>query len=271
MATDGALATESRDALRTPTHNRQLDLTETGARDATPALRACRSGESELPEGALVPGARVVPRSAPCPRSGLRHATPTSTTSRQWGYAAVEANGTIRAINLAGAKLLGVELHGGSIHARSHGHGLGSEFWVRLPLATTPAESVPATEVTEATSTRRVLLVEDNADSCESLSVALELSGHRVRAAHDGRSAIAVAHAFRPDVVLCDIGLPDMDGYEVARRLRAEEPFRSTRLIALSGYSQPEDKARSQEAGFDLHISKPPELSELTKILAMGT
>jgi two-component system CheB/CheR fusion protein len=117
---------------------------------------------------------------------------------------------------------------------------------------------------------RLVLLIEDNVDTCESLSVALGLIGHQVCTAHDGKTGIATAHELKPDVVLCDIGLPDIDGYEVARMLRWDETLGSTRLIALSGYARPEDKRRAKEAGFDAHISKPPELEELTEMLGKG-
>ena len=96
----------------------------------------------------------------------------------------------------------------------------------------------------------------------------LELVGHRVRTAFDGKTGIATAHELKPDVVLCDIGLPDMDGYEVARTLRGDETLRSTRLIALSGYARPEDRKRAKEAGFDAHVAKPPELDALTAMLA---
>jgi CheY-like chemotaxis protein len=113
-----------------------------------------------------------------------------------------------------------------------------------------------------------VLIIEDNADTGQSLSVVLELNGYRVRTAHDGRTGIARAHELKPDVVLCDIGLPDIDGYEVARTLRADETLRLTRLIALSGYARPEDTLRAKAAGFDAHIPKPPELGELAQLLA---
>jgi two-component system CheB/CheR fusion protein len=139
---------------------------------------------------------------------------------------------------------------------------------VLLPIAPAQAVGAAAPRAQEPAGGRRVLLIEDNADTCESLSIALGLIGHRVRTACDGRTGIAAAHEHRPDVVLCDIGLPDIDGYEVARTLRGDEALRSTRLIALSGYARPEDKKRSKEAGFDAHVSKPPELDELAEMLA---
>ena len=114
---------------------------------------------------------------------------------------------------------------------------------------------------------RLVLIIDDDVDTGQSLKIALELNGQRVRTARDGKTGIATAHDIKPDVVLCDIGLPDIDGYEVARTLRADEALRSTRLIALSGYARPEDKKRAKEAGFDAHVPKPPELDELTEML----
>jgi CheY-like chemotaxis protein len=163
-----------------------------------------------------------------------------------------------------------VELHGGAVRARSDGPGRGSEFCVLLPLAPAPAVSSVAPKVGGPAGGRLVLLIEDNVDTCESLSVALGLIGHQVCTAHDGKTGIATAHELKPDVVLCDIGLPDIDGYEVARMLRWDKTLRSTRLIALSGYARPEDKRRAKEAGFDAHISKPPELEELTEMLGKG-
>jgi two-component system CheB/CheR fusion protein len=117
---------------------------------------------------------------------------------------------------------------------------------------------------------RLVLVIDDNVDTCESLSAALGLTGHRVRTASDGKAGIAAAQALKPDVVLCDVGLPDIDGYEVARTLRADETLRSTRLIALSGYARPEDKERAKKAGFDAHVAKPPKVEELNELLARG-
>jgi PAS domain S-box-containing protein len=170
-------------------------------------------------------------------------------------------------LGLALSKAL-VTLHGGSIHARSDGPGRGSEFWLVLPLASAEARASEPPETRGPAGGRLVLLIEDNVDTCEALSVALGLDGHVVRTAHEGGTGIAMAHELKPDVVLCDIGLPDMDGYEVALRMRADEALRSTRLIALSGYARPEDKARAQEAGFEAHVAKPADPAELRQILS---
>ena len=108
-----------------------------------------------------------------------------------------------------------------------------------------------------------MLIVEDNLDAGETLKDLLEIGGHRVWLACDGRSAVALAHEHRPDVVICDIGLPDMSGYEVARILRADRALDGTWLIALTGYAQPEDRERAAEAGFDAHLAKPPSIDAL--------
>lgn len=147
-----------------------------------------------------------------------------------------------------------VELHGGSVSARSGGGGTGSEFVVELPLASAPPQEASAVESATAPP-RLVLIIDDNVDAGDTLAEALEISGHRARVARDGKSGIALALDLKPDVVLCDIGLPDVDGYEVARALRANGASESTRLIALTGYAQPEDKRRVQQAGFDAHLA----------------
>ena len=136
-----------------------------------------------------------------------------------------------------------------------------------LPLAPGPVVGEAAPRVAGGAGGRLVLIIDDDFDTGQSLKIALELNGQRVRTACDGKTGIATARDLRPDVVLCDIGLPDIDGYEVARTLRADEALNSTRLIALSGYARPEDKKRAKEAGFDAHIPKPPELDELTEML----
>jgi PAS domain S-box-containing protein len=165
-----------------------------------------------------------------------------------------------------------VELHGGTVEARSEGIGRGAEFLVRLPLAEVGSEvgaGDPAAAAQERP--RAILVIEDNLDARETLAEILELRGHSVHVARDGRSGLALARELRPDVVLCDIGLPDIDGYEVARELRRDDAFRATQLIALSGYAQPEDRQRARDAGFDSHIAKPADLDELMEVLADGS
>ncbi len=160
-----------------------------------------------------------------------------------------------------------VELHGGSVSAHSGGPGSGSEFVVDLPLADPPSARPPAHGSPRAPP-RLVLIIEDNVDAAETLAQALAIEGHHPRIAHDGRSGIALALELKPDVVLCDLGLPDIDGYEVARALRSNGNLPRTRLVALSGYAQPEDRQRAKSAGFDAHLPKPAPMSELNDILA---
>jgi PAS domain S-box-containing protein len=164
-----------------------------------------------------------------------------------------------------------VELHGGTVTARSAGVGQGSEVVVTLPLAAARTPEAPAPATAAATANpraRSVLVVDDNPDAARSLADVLEVSGHHVRIASDGRTAIELAHHLRPDVVICDIGLPDMTGYDVARALRLDEALRSTRLIALTGYAQPEHRERALETGFDAHLAKPAALDALDALIA---
>jgi CheY-like chemotaxis protein len=159
-----------------------------------------------------------------------------------------------------------VELHGGTVRARSEGFGRGAEFLVALPLSAAGAAS-PEAARGNGSDGRLVLIIEDNVDAGQSLADILELDGYRVRLARDGRSGIELARALRPDVILCDIGLPDLDGYAVARALRRDEALRATRLVAVSGYAQPEDRKHASEAGFDAHVAKPPPLDQLSRII----
>jgi two-component system CheB/CheR fusion protein len=170
-------------------------------------------------------------------------------------------------LGLALVKAL-VELHDGEIEARSQGLGRGAEFLVRLRLTENGAVKDPELSAAADTRCRLILVIEDNIDAGQSLADILELKGHSVRVARDGRSGLALAHELRPDVILCDIGLPDLDGYDLARSLRREEGLRGTRLIALSGYAQPEDRQRARDAGFDAHVAKPPDLDELMTVIA---
>ena len=165
-----------------------------------------------------------------------------------------------------------VEMHGGTVQATSAGVGQGSEFIVRLPLGTTPRQDRDAIGVAPVQSAigpaRRILIVEDNQDAAESLATLIELMGHEVRSVHDGASALETAAAFRPDVVLLDIGLPDMDGYEVARRFRQQPGLERIALAALTGWGQEEDRLRARTAGFDHHFVKPIDVDALRAWLA---
>nr|WP_284506331.1 chemotaxis protein CheB [Caballeronia sp. INDeC2] len=166
-----------------------------------------------------------------------------------------------------------VRLHHGTVRASSEGLGHGSLFVVRLPaLPVTdskddrlPAAAAPASAT--RVPPRRILIVDDNADAVESTAMLLGLEGHEVEVAGDGPSALRSAMAFRPDIVLLDIGLPDMDGYEVARRLRATPEFADTILIAHSGYAGEEHFERARQAGFDHHLVKPASLAQLNEMM----
>jgi PAS domain S-box-containing protein len=163
-----------------------------------------------------------------------------------------------------------VELHGGLVEARSPGRGRGAEFVVRLPLASPDAPSVPlppAEHPLPSAVPRRVLVVDDNRDSADGLATLLSIQGHHVATAHDGPSALEQAHRFLPDIVLLDIGLPGMDGYEVARRMRAAPDLQASRLIAVTGYGGESDRLRSSEAGFSNHLVKPVDAEALHGLL----
>jgi signal transduction histidine kinase/CheY-like chemotaxis protein len=162
-----------------------------------------------------------------------------------------------------------VELHGGTIEAQSSGAGRGSTFTVRLPRITPERVSVSDQSFEPAMSRMRVLLVDDNADSREMIAVMLDADGHEVHQSADGPSAIRTLCRLKPQVVVIDIGLPGMDGYEVARRMRADECGRDVVLIALTGYGFPEDRERSRAAGFDSHLVKPVAADDLRHELAM--
>jgi signal transduction histidine kinase/CheY-like chemotaxis protein len=166
-----------------------------------------------------------------------------------------------------------VELHDGSIEARSDGENKGSEFVVRLPLLTvSPIQpALPRQDevrVESAPTGLRILLVDDNQAATETLGKLLEFKGHAVRFAHDGRSTLKAAEEFDPHVIMLDIGLPDMSGYDVARLLRQERGH-DFALVAITGYGQDDDKSRAKTAGFDHHLTKPVGIAELEKTLAL--
>jgi signal transduction histidine kinase len=167
-----------------------------------------------------------------------------------------------------------VEMHGGTVVARSDGPGRGTEIEVRLPLAQAPAGargSLPA-PMEPATIPpqlrRRILVADDNHDAAGSLALRLELAGHDVRTAQDGLEALAIARTFKPEVVLLDLGMPAMDGYETARHLRRLAWAKATRLIALTGWGQQQDRLRTAEAGFDVHLVKPVSEPDLFHAIA---
>jgi signal transduction histidine kinase/DNA-binding response OmpR family regulator len=165
-----------------------------------------------------------------------------------------------------------VELHKGTVQAFSAGPNQGSEFVVRLPaLAEVRSQDHSANgsaRSPEPCPPRRIVVVDDNVDGAESLAIVLRLSGHEVRCAHNGPEALEVADGFRPEVMLLDIGLPGMDGYEVARQVQQRPGLEEVLLVALTGYGRDEDRQRAEEAGFDVHLVKPVHADDLPAVLA---
>jgi CheY-like chemotaxis protein len=165
-----------------------------------------------------------------------------------------------------------VEMHGGSVAAHSDGPGRGSEFVVRLPIPIAQraleARPAPDEKPMDAPARCRVLVVDDNNDAATSLSMLLSMLGYETRAAGDGAAGLEATAAFRPDIVLLDIGMPKLNGCEVARHLRARPGDKDVVLIAVTGWGQAEDKQRILEAGFDYHLVKPVDPTALAKLLA---
>lgn len=163
-----------------------------------------------------------------------------------------------------------VELHGGTITADRAGEGKGSEFCIYLPVddgkqdATSPKPAaLPAENLA-----RKILIVEDNTDAADTLCKVLELNGHTVAVALHGRQGLELAQEFKPDVIVCDIDLPGMDGYEFARQVRKDKKLAGIHLIALSEYASPDDVRRAMDAGFDYHLAKPMGKEKMDELLA---
>jgi two-component system, sensor histidine kinase len=161
-----------------------------------------------------------------------------------------------------------VQLHGGTVEAASGGAGRGARFIVTLPPAS-PAELKlrTASERTSPMSHRKVLVIEDNVDAALTLTLLLESAGHTVAQAHDGASGLAKAREFRPELVLCDVGLPgEIDGYGVASAMRRDPVLKNAYLVAVTGFGQEEDARRAHDAGFDLHLTKPVDPDVLERL-----
>jgi len=166
-----------------------------------------------------------------------------------------------------------VELHHGTIEARSEGAGKGSEFAIRLPLEAHAAEGrEQLAQVTHELSNgvaHRVLVVDDNVDAASMLAALVRQLGHDVVVVHDGPSALKAAEAYRPEIILLDLGMPDMNGFEVARALRERGIAPTPRIVAVTGWGKPEDERRTREAGFDMHLIKPVEESQIRQVLRL--
>jgi two-component system CheB/CheR fusion protein len=158
------------------------------------------------------------------------------------------------------------EMHGGTADAASDGVGCGSEFTIRLPRAEQATKDVKGQDRQRSRRSRRILIVDDNHDAASTLALVLSFYDHVTKVAHNGSDAISETEQFKPEIVLLDIGLPEMDGYEVARRIRQLRQAREILLIAITGYGQPNDRIRSQEAGFDHHLVKPVDIPQLLRL-----
>jgi CheY-like chemotaxis protein/two-component sensor histidine kinase len=163
-----------------------------------------------------------------------------------------------------------IELHGGTIEAASEGEGRGAKFVIRFPALVESPALAKQLATSPATHRLRVLIIEDNRDSAEMLRLLLEAAGHEVAVAHTGPDGVNAAHAFEPHVVVCDIGLPGMDGFEVAETLRQDPAMASARLLAVTGYGSEADRLRTVRAGFDAHLVKPVDPEALLAQLALG-
>jgi PAS domain S-box-containing protein len=173
-------------------------------------------------------------------------------------------------VGLALARKL-AELHGGSVTAHSEGENKGSEFTVRIPLSRVPqpsADKRASAAVVQPGVARRVLVVDDNVDAAATLEILLKSLGHETCAVHDGVAALKMVVEFHPDIVMLDIGMPGLDGYEVARRMNALKKEHTFRIVAITGWGQEADRAKSREAGFDLHLVKPVDLNDLARALS---
>jgi signal transduction histidine kinase len=167
-----------------------------------------------------------------------------------------------------------VEMHGGSVTAHSDGPGQGAEFVIRLPLVATPAMRVETqstdSPVIPTVEPRRILVADDNRDAAESLALQLQLAGHEVRTAHDGAEALKVGNVFKPQIVLLDLGMPKMDGYETARQMRVRAWGKRAAIVALTGWGQQQDRERTAAAGFDAHLVKPVKDFDLFQAIAVA-
>jgi CheY-like chemotaxis protein len=164
-------------------------------------------------------------------------------------------------------------MHHGTVEAHSPGLGKGSEFVVRLPLLARGRDEPGGGENdrpnrSASSSGHRLLVVDDNRDAAESLALLLRMQGHEVRVAHDGPAALELVRGYRPQMVFLDLGMPGMDGYEVARRLRQQPGLENVRLAALTGWGQPDDRRRTKEAGFDHHFVKPVDPATLQMLVS---
>ncbi|MEZ0223315.1 MAG: response regulator [Alphaproteobacteria bacterium] len=160
------------------------------------------------------------------------------------------------------------DLHSGEVTAESEGLGKGARFTIRLPAAEAAEQPEELDEEVDAPARRRILIIEDNLDAAETTKMLLEREGHDVRTAHTGADGLEAAREFMPQVILCDIGLPGVDGYQVARTMRKDQGFGTPFIVALTGYGRDQDRRQAQEAGFDMHLTKPIDMNSLREALS---
>jgi CheY-like chemotaxis protein len=174
--------------------------------------------------------------------------------------------GTGLGVGLALARSI-IELHHGTLEARSKGSGQGSEFIIELPLGAVPAAANEEASTTSAAAVRRILVVDDNVDAATVVACFFEQLGHNVCTVHSGADALKMNETMRPDIILLDLGMPDMDGLEVARKIRQQKSSHYPLIAALTGWGKPEDELQSKAAGFDMHFLKPIEEAQLLDLL----
>jgi signal transduction histidine kinase len=182
------------------------------------------------------------------------------------GETTIDRNAGGLGLGLSVVKAL-IELHGGSVSASSEGPGKGAAFTIALPVAPDAVTMVRELHSNQTLTRQRVLIIDDNVDAAESLSLVLELEGHLVQVAHCGLDGLDKVRSSQPDLVICDIGLPDIDGFEVARLMRADTLLDRISIVALTGYAQPQDVAKAKHVGFDEHLAKPVHLEELRRVV----
>ena len=175
-------------------------------------------------------------------------------------------------IGLSLAKQL-VEMHGGRIEAQSEGLGKGSNFIINLPVSSTEsaAQAAPAQAPQKPVDGKRILVADDNHAAADTLAMLLECDGHRIATVYDGEQALIAAESFCPEIIMLDIGMPKLDGYEIAQCIRAEPWGRNIKIIAMSGWAQEKDRQRGREAGFDHHLAKPVDPAELKELIAANS
>ncbi len=255
-------------AERLPLRGDRLRLTQVISNLLQNALQFTPRGGAIAVRAALLPGDRRVELTVRDTGAGIAHEDLPYLFEvfSQADHQSLDRSRGGLGVGLAVVKGL-VEMHGGEVEAHSEGPGHGAEVAIRLPVAIDGPGAVASEEIANPCGARRILVVEDNADAAFTMRDFLELSGHEVQVAASGLDGVQAARAFQPEIVLCDIGLPGMNGFEVAAALRRDPTTSAAKLIAVTGYGGDEDRRRSKEAGFDLHLTKPVDPAQLRAVL----